>query len=357
MNATQIDIETRDPATARIAQIPLTTETSNTSTRGPVVRLCRRRKQMSLGLAVGVLILVAAYAGWRWWGYAHTWTTTDNAYVSGHIHTVSTRIAGSVEEVFVNENQTVAAGELLARLDSRDLEVRCEQARSLLAQGEAQITQAAAQVAREEAVATRAQLDFNRADQLRHGAAGAISQQEFDNAKAVLEGSQAALAAARAAVRAAQAQKQVAAANLADAELQLSYTKIVAPASGRIGRKNVEVGNRVQPGQALLAIVQPEVWVTANFKETQLKRLQPGQAVKLSVDSFPGHDFAGRVESIAPASGAQFALLPPDNATGNFTRIVQRVPVKIVFDEEGTRDCAGKIVPGMSVVVKVNVRS
>ena len=113
----------------------------------------------------------------------------------------------------------------------------------------------------------------------------------------------------------------------------------------------------MQAGQALLAVVAPEVWVTANYKETQLEQLRPGQRVSLEVDSFPGHKFAGTVESLSPASGAEFALLPPDNATGNFTKIVQRVPVKIVFNEASVRDFAGRIVPGMSVVVKVDVRN
>lgn len=156
---------------------------------------------------------------------------------------------------------------------------------------------------------------------------------------------------------AAQAQVKAVNAQLKDVELQLSYAEILAPAAGRVGRKNVEVGNRVQPGQSLLAIVQPKVWVMANFKETQLRDLQPGQAVRLRVDGFPGREFTGRVENLAPASGAQFALLPPDNATGNFTKIVQRVPVKIVFDDESVRDFAGRIVPGMSVEVKVKVRA
>jgi len=159
-----------------------------------------------------------------------------------------------------------------------------------------------------------------------------------------------------AAAVAAQAQEQVAQSNLKEAELQLSYTEILAPAAGRIGKRNLETGNRVQPGQALLALVQPDVWVVANFKETQLGHLKPGQPARLRVDAFPGQVFKGHVQSLAPASGAQFALLPPDNATGNFTRIVQRVPVKITFDNQGIGDCQGRIVPGMSAIVQIQVR-
>ena len=193
---------------------------------------------------------------------------------------------------------------------------------------------------------------------------GAISRQEFDAAQALADAAQAALQAARSALQSAEAAAAAAAGAGArsprrivkEAELQLSYTEILAPAAGRIGKKNLETGNRVQPGQALLALVQPDVWVAANFKETQLARLKPGQPVRLRVDAFPGRIFTGQVESLAPASGAQFALLPPDNATGNFTKIVQRVPVKIAFDSQSTGDCEGRIVPGMSAVVQIKVR-
>jgi membrane fusion protein (multidrug efflux system) len=308
------------------------------------------------GSGLVMSLLVAGYGGWCWWDYASSWVATDNAYVSGHVHTVSARIAGTVSEVPVSENQTVEAGTVLARLDPNDLKVQREKANAALAQAEAQLAQARAQVSHEAAMAGKAQLDFDRADKLFHDRTGAISTQEFDAAQTTLAAANGALDGTKALVLAAEAQVKAAAAQLKDVELQLSYTEILAPTAGRVGRKNVEVGNRVQPGQALLAIVQPEVWVTANFKETQLQRLHPGQKVSLWVDSFPGHKFAGTVESLAPASGAQFALLPPDNATGNFTKIVQRVPVKIVFEQGSVGDFAGRIVPGMSVVVKVNVR-
>jgi membrane fusion protein (multidrug efflux system) len=237
------------------------------------------------------------------------------------------------------------------------------QAHAQFEQAQAQIAQARAEVARVQARATKARRDFERAQALSKGPSGVISRQELEEAQAGNEAAQAALQAAesaltsaRASAVAAQAQEQVAEANLEDADLQLSYTEILAPAAGLIGRKNLESGNRVQPGQALLALVEPDVWVVANFKETQLTHLKPSQPVRLRVDAFPGRVFAGHVESLGPASGAQFALLPPDNATGNFTRIVQRVPVKIVFDRQSLGDCSGRIVPGMSGVVEVKVR-
>jgi len=182
------------------------------------------------------------------------------------------------------------------------------------------------------------------------------AQAGADAAQAALAAAKSALQSAEAAAVAAQAQEKVAEATLKDADLQLSYTEVLAPAAGRIGKKNLETGNRVQPGQALLALVQPDAWVVANFKETQLARVKPGQPVRLHVDAFPGRVFAGRVESLAPASGAQFALLPPDNATGNFTRIVQRVPVRITFDSQSVGDCEGRLVPGMSAVAQIKVR-
>jgi membrane fusion protein (multidrug efflux system) len=319
--------------------------------------------------------LVAAallgYAGAGWWNHAATWVTTDNAYVAAHIHQVSSRVTGTVEEVLVDENQVVQANTLLARLDRRDFEVKRSQAEAQLArsqaatrEAEAQLTQAEAKVAQQQALGRKAGQDFDRAKALFEGGVGAISKQEFeaaqtalDSALAGLRAAEAAVASARAQVAAAQAGEKVARANLQDAELQLSYTEITAPAAGRIGRKNLESGNRAQPGQALLALVEPEVWVVANLKETQLKNLRPGQPVRLRVDAFPGRVFTGRVDSLAPASGAQFALLPPDNATGNFTKIVQRVPVKIVLDRESLGEWADRIVPGLSTTVEIQVRS
>jgi membrane fusion protein, multidrug efflux system len=145
-------------------------------------------------------------------------------------------------------------------------------------------------------------------------------------------------------------------ASLKDAQLQLSYTNITAPSAGRVGRKNVEVGNRLQAGTPLMAIVNNEYWVIANFKETQLEKMQPGQEVEIKLDSFPHHTFIGHVDSISPASGAQFALLPPDNATGNFTKIVQRIPVKVVFDQKSIQGYESRITPGMSAEVAVEVK-
>jgi membrane fusion protein, multidrug efflux system len=318
-----------------------------------------------------MLAISLLWPGYAWWQYTRTWVSTDNAYLAAHIHQVSFRVAGTVKEVLVDENQAVQAGTVLARLEPADFEVRLQQAEAEAAQAHAkvqqaqfQVTQAQAQLARQQAEATKAQRDLERAQMLMQGTAGAISRQEFDQAQAAKDGATASLAAADSGLQsahalesAARAQAQAADALTREARLQLGYTELRAPAAGRIGKKNLETGNRVQPGQALLALVQPDVWVTANLKETQLTDLQPGMPVKIRIDSFPGVAFAGRVESVSPASGAQFALLPPDNATGNFTKIVQRIPVKIALERASLQGYESRLAPGMSATVKVKVRS
>ena len=163
-------------------------------------------------------------------------------------------------------------------------------------------------------------------------------------------------AGVQAQLAAAQAKTAAADSEVHDAERELSYTTVRAPVDGRIGNKNVEVGNRVQIGQTLLVVVEPSVWFEANFKETQLAHIRVGQAARVRVDAIPGHVFEGRVESIAPASGAEFALLPADNATGNFTKVVQRVPVKITLSPAETGDFAERIRPGLSATIDVQVR-
>lgn len=348
MNCAKIISEAAErPAGIALADVEL---------RRPVVSQSKAPRRWLLPLGLALFVTIAGVVGWRWWAHARCWVTTDNATLSGEIHQVSTRVTGTVTEVLVQENQTVTAGQVLARVDVRDFEVHCEQAKAALAQAQAQVTQATAQIERQEAALRRTQITFDRADLLLHQSGGAISQQEFDDAKAALESDRASLVAARAGEAGAKAQFRVAEANVHEADLQLSYTEIKAANAGRIGRKDIEVGNHIQPGQALLALVTPEVWVTANFKETQLRNMHVGQRAVVEVDTFPGHRLTGHVDSFSPASGAKFALLPPDNATGNFTKIVQRVPVKIVLDDPAADGLAGRILPGMSALVSVRVR-
>lgn len=274
-----------------------------------------------------------------------------------------------------------------------------ESARSTVAEAQAGVPTAQAQVAQAQATLQKAQADYRRYQSLYQS--GAISRQQLDSARAAYDvalaqqqaaqqgvsqaqarlaqaqngiaAAQAGLAASQGGVQkaqtgsvqtavtrsqyeAAQATIAQAQANLAEAQLQLSYTNLTAPVAGRVGRKAVEVGEQVQPGQALMAVVGNDVWVVANFKETQLADMQPGEPAEIKLDAFPGHTFTGKVSSLSPASGSEFALLPPDNATGNFTKIVQRVPVKVTFDANSIQGYETRITPGMSASVSVDVK-
>ena len=334
-------------------------------------------------IVVGVIALLAIGAGGRMWYRSSHFVETENAYVTGRMHQVSSRVAGVVTKVLVEDNQMVKAGDVLALLDPADQAVRVEQIQAQIASMEQQVKQsdaqllqvraqasaAGAQVRQAEAQLLRARQDAERFGQLYNDTMKAVSKSEVDASSAARAGAVADVAARRDNAAAAQAQIgaaeagrdvlkaeiKVLQAQLKDARQQLAYNSIVAPVAGRIGRRSVEVGARVQPGQAMLAVVEDNVWVVANFKETQLGGLTPGQAVSLEVDALPDHHLVGRVDSFSPASGNQFALLPADNATGNFTKIVQRVPVKITLDPQDVKKYAGRLVPGMSVVAEVEL--
>jgi membrane fusion protein (multidrug efflux system) len=334
-------------------------------------------------VVVGVIALLAIGAGGRMWYRSSHFVETENAYVTGRMHQVSSRVAGVVTKVLVEDNQMVKAGDVLALLDPADQAVRVEQIQAQIASMEQQVKQsdaqllqvraqagaAGAQVRQAEAQLLRARQDAERFGQLYNDTMKAVSKSEVDASSAARASAVADVAARRDNAAAAQAQIgaaeagrdvlkaeiKVLQAQLKDARQQLAYNSIVAPVAGRIGRRSVEVGARVQPGQAMLAVVEDNVWVVANFKETQLGGLAPGQAVSLEVDALPDHHLVGRVDSFSPASGNQFALLPADNATGNFTKIVQRVPVKITLDPQDVKKYAGRLVPGMSVVAEVRL--
>ena len=332
---------------------------------------------------VTVIALVALGVGGRMWYRSHNFVETENAYVSGHVTPVSARVPGVVTRVLVEDNQIVKAGDVLAELDPADQRVKVEQIQAQIASAEQQVLQsdatiaqvkaqasgAQAQVAQSQAQLMRTKQDAERYGQLYNTQMKAVSKAELDAANAARAGATADLAARRDNALAAQA--QIAAAGsarevlksqvkvlqtqLKDARQQLGYNQIVAPVSGRIGKRSVEVGARVQPGQQLAAIVQDAVWITANFKETQLAGIVPGQAVHVVVDAMPDRPLVGRVDSFSPASGNQFALLPADNATGNFTKIVQRVPVKIVLAADDVRKLGGRLVPGMSALAEIEL--
>jgi membrane fusion protein (multidrug efflux system) len=297
--------------------------------------------------------------------------TTDDAQVEGRIVPVLSRVGGYVRSVHVAENQPVKAGDLLVDLDDRELHARVAQAEAELAAGLAnagESGQAAARLRAARAAAVQARADVAKADSdlVRYRSLAErsiVSRQQLDavvtdaaSAHARADAAEQLVAAAAAEVRVAESRAEAARAARDEARLERSYAVIAAPCDGVVSKKNVEVGQLVQPGQALLAVVPlSDVWVVANLKETQLERLRPGETAEIRADSYPRRVWHGHVDSVSPATGAKFSLLPPDNATGNFVKVVQRVPVKILVDEP--YDAAQPLRPGMSVRVDVSTDS
>jgi membrane fusion protein, multidrug efflux system len=342
-----------------------------------------KRRRLPL-LIVGALVLVLAGWGIHRYLYSRHHVSTDNAQVDAHITLIAPRVAAFVSRVLVDDNQHVEAGDTLVILDDRDLKVKLEQAeadlraaqaavgsRGRTGEAEAQLQATRSQAASVEASVAAAEADYRKAaadvERYRKLAAQKIvPAQQLDAAEADFAAAQAKLEAARrqasaagsqvsasgAAVRSADARMAAAEAAVNTAQLQLNYTYITAPVSGTIARRNAESGALVQVGQTLMSIVpDSEFWVTANLKETQLANVRVGDRAEFTVDAYPGHDFQGRVVSLSPATGARFSLLPPDNATGNFTKVVQRVPVKIQVDQPA--QTSTPLRPGMSVEVTI----
>ena len=315
-------------------------------------RRSRTRRVVLVSILAAAVIAGGLY-GWRTVAFYRTHVETDDAYVEAHIDPVLPKVAGYVLEVRVDDNQRVQKGDLLLRIDARDY-----RSRAATAAADLQNARSAVLVARSTVQAAETNREKTAADLKRYAALRAkeeVSQQQYDAAKAAADAAQAQVKAELGQVGAAEAKVQQKQADLEYARLQESYADVTAPSTGTVSRKNVEVGQFVQAGQPLLAIVSDEQpWVVANYKETQLKKMRVGQPVTLDVDAYPRRPFRGRVQSIAAATGAKFALLPPDNATGNFTKVVQRVPVKIVLDEPP--DTAHPLRAGMSVTATVDVR-
>ena len=348
-----------------------------------------------------VVVAILVIAGLALWHYEKTHVSTDDAYTTGHVHQISPRVSGLVMEVWVDDNQAVKSGTLLVKLDTRDYDVALQraeanldqakaqvlqaqtavtQARANYDQAQAQITQARAQTTQAGASYEVAGINYGRNKSLSSKDARAVAQADVDTTKSNLDASRGAFDAAKANVQAAEANAEAAKAmidsreaelvvaraavgtneaNVADARLQLSYCWVLSPCDGRVSRKTVETGQRLSAGQALMAVTENDIWVLANLKETQLEHVRVGQQVKLPVDAFPKHPFTGRVDSIQAGSGATYSLLPPDNATGNFTKIVQRVPVKLVFDRDNSigsiKGYEDLVVPGLSVVPVIDL--
>ncbi|AEG12990.1 MULTISPECIES: HlyD family secretion protein [Shewanella] len=332
-------------------------------------------------IAVPLLLAAVAGGGYYWWTQVRFIETTDNAYVEADISHISVKVPGYVVLSDVTDNQHVQKGELLAQLEDNQFSAKVSQAEASLASSKADlqtlaakvelqralITQASAGVVAAESDKIRAQQQLSRSkklkvsnyssqddvDQLQAGFDSAAAR--LDEAKAVLVAKQRELAVFNAQLDQAGSVVEQADATLELAKIQLNDTRVTAPFSGVIGKRGAMVGQYVQPGQALYSLVPDgAVWITANFKETQIQHMQPGQSVQVSLDAFPDKTFIGVIDSLSPASGAKFSLLPAENATGNFTKIVQRIPVRIRLD---LSEEEAHMLPGLSAVVKVDTAS
>lgn len=326
-------------------------------------------------VTAGVLILMGIAAAI----HSTYFQSTDDAFVEGRLITVAPRVSGPVVKLLVDDNDEVKAGDLLVEIDPKDYEVKLHQAEAKLAQAKAQLDVTASDIekstsnvgeAAEDINSTSSKLEFAQKDHKRYTdmyKAGIVSKQDYDQSKKEYEVSQANhksatersnaakfhLESMKAQSESVQADIKRLEAEVEQAKLDLSYTKIYAPQSGKVSSRSVEQGNYLQVGQPLMQIVPKQVWVVANFKEIQLTHMKPGQSVSIKVDTYPGKRFKGEVQSIQRATGAKSSLFPPENAVGSYVKIVQRVPVKIIFDEDISDY---NIVPGMSVVPKVKVR-
>jgi membrane fusion protein (multidrug efflux system) len=344
------------------------------------------KRRITLPLIIAVALLASIW-GFKHWDYARTHESTDNAQLDGDIIPILAKVGGYISTISVQENQLIKPGQILVTIDDQEYRVELAHAEAELAaaqalvgssstmgQAQAQLASASGQsqavsarVLAARASHVRAQSDLVRLRELADKQI--ISRQQLDAAQAAADAAAAELLAAEkqaaaagaqvstaeAGVRIAQARLAAAIAARANANLKIAYTKIAAPASGFIARKQVEVGQLVSPGQPLMSIVSDSsVWITANFKETQLGKIRVGQPVEIEIDAYNGCKAEGVVESVSGATGAKFALLPPDNATGNFTKVVQRVPVRIAI----TKPCDGDqpLRPGLSAVVHVKTK-
>jgi membrane fusion protein (multidrug efflux system) len=339
------------------------------------------KQRLLFGVALIATMGGAAY-GYDWWTVGRFFQNTDDAYVGGNVTPISPHISGFIAEIAVKDNQLVKAGQLLIRLDDRDVRAAADHAGATLQQRKAALgslrekytlQQATIAQAQADLDAKTAQADFARLDAERYrtlARTNDASQQEQQRTTALDQSSRASVASARAALAAAQQQLSVlgsdidaatadvaqAEADLQTARLNLGYAEIRAPIDGFIGNRAAQVGAYVAQGTYLLTVVPVHgLWVDANFKEDQLARMEPGQPATITADTMPGHVFNGHLQSLAPATGAVFSVIPPENATGNFTKIVQRVPVRIALDDSDASLL--KIRPGLSTIATVDTRS
>lgn len=317
-----------------------------------------------------VLMIAAGVSFLWWWNYSRTHISTDDAFIDTHTFTVSSRIPGRISKVFISDNRPVRKGELLAVIDPADYEAQVKEAEAALmlakneTSGEYALVEAArAGVSQAEAAMEQAALDLKRAQSLyekevipkeqldRVSTANRIAEARLSEASQKLRREEANIGLAKNGGK--EARIALREAKVTQAMLNLSYTKIYAPSDGYVTKKAVDAGNFVQPGQPLMSIIDlGNIWITANYKESQLTDVKPGQVVEFEVDTYPGQKFHGIVDSLMAGTGSAFALLPPENASGNFVKVVQRIPVKILIDPASiAMGQAGHVLRiGMSVV-------
>ena len=341
----------------------------------------RRKKAGPILFGFALIVFgVAGFYGWHWWTVGRFLETTDDAYLQADKVSVAPRIAGYVAEVFVGDNQPVKAGEVIARVDDREYRVALKEAQAevqknkadlqgvaaSIKQQQAQIEQAIDEVENTEAGLTFSAQESVRYQDLLQSGSGTVQRQQqaaadlrqrraaYNKSKASLAAAQQQLDSLKAQEAGSQANLVVAEAKLDQAQLNLTYTTITAPVDGVVGDRSLRPGQFVSAGTNLLPLVPMgrDIYLVANFKETQVGNMTAGQAVSFTVDALGSHEFKGHVTSFAPGTGAQFALLPPENATGNFTKVVQRVPVRIALDTSDP--LLGRLRPGLSVEATVH---
>jgi len=346
----------------------------------PVSAPKRRKGRLILPLAVVAALGLGGNYGWHWWTVGRFLETTDDAYLQADKVTVAPRIAGHVAEVLVGDNQPVKAGDVVARLDDREYRIMLKQSQADVEKNRAQLLGTAAAILQQQAQVASAQAEIENTDAaldfagkeytryqnlLQTGSGTAQRQQQadadlrqkraaHDKALASLEAAKKQVESLNALKASARASLEGAQAKVEQARLNLTYTTITAPIDGVVGDRSLRVGQFVSAGTGLLAVVPMgrDIYLVANFKETQTGHMVEGQRVSFTVDAFGDHEFQGRIESFSPGTGSQFALLPPENATGNFTKVVQRVPVRVALDE--TDPMLGRLRPGLSVEATVH---
>jgi len=363
------------PAALPNNRLVIEPENAEPKVNGKATKKNNRRRNIYIGAAIlATSVAIGAY----YYEFVAPYESTDDAFIEAHVTPIAPQVAGRVAQLFVRDNQEVKAGDVLLQIDPSDFQAELDQAQAALAaangqlkQANAQLTADQAKVAQEKANVVAAKADAAQAasDYKRYQAVGdqGISASELDLAETKATASEADVQAAqnkelsaeaqlsldKAAIQTAGAEVEKNQADVQQAELNLSYTQVKATEDGYVTHRTVEAGAYVQPGQPLLAIVPHQVWVVANFKETQLTHMHAGQPVIVEVDAYPQIKFTGHVDSIQHGSGASFSLLPPENASGNYVKVVQRVPVKIVLDK--ISDANVVLGPGMSVEPEVRV--